>query len=203
MGNFGAPVAVVVVAVCQSPTVWLLSSSSSSIPPRRRRRLSCSVMMRCKSGPIRASLSGSRGVGGEEKPKEEEERMSDDDDGDCGWMIQRFQKNHTKSPFPATAGCLFVQRTDGRTDRLLNSRSMHRVRFWGIIIFKLYLLTSSRQSKQIIEHYQLAQKCAEVNNIGHVCIVLLSYTRDRLRLLRLPLAASCSSVHGDDHRVFT
>lgn len=53
---------------------------------------------------------------GDEKPKEEEERMSDDDDGDCGWMIQRFQKNHTKSPFPATAW-LPVCSADRRTDR--------------------------------------------------------------------------------------
>lgn len=46
--------------------------------------------------------------------------------------------------------------------------------FGGIIIFKLYLLTSSRQNKQIIEHYQLAQKYADVNNIGRTFALFMT-----------------------------
>lgn len=48
------------------------------------------------------------------------------------------------------------------------------IRFSGIIIFKLYLLTSSRQNKQIIEHYQLAQKYADVNNIGRTFALFMT-----------------------------
>lgn len=61
--------------------------------------------------------------------------------------------------------CLLSHSASGRPiDRpiALHSRSFFRGVHAAIIIFKLYLLTSSRQNKQIIEHYQVAEMCRKI-----------------------------------------